>query len=507
MKKIGLLLALVVLLPLASFSQNYSIVRSDWGDIRVNIREFTNTTDSLLVDFDLLLEDLRVGSNKNIEIVPFIKGELDSLYLPKISLKGSRKAKEFKREMALSSPTRVSEFLEDYLIIQEFDKKYNRLRYRYSVASKEWMDNSDLGLIFDFCGCGVGSENTLSHLIAEMGEEEPKEDFVITPEVEQYIEPKQEVVKERMKEGIAYLDFVVNKIVIDPWYRNNANELNKIDALFSNVSSGKGVSINKVDIIGYASPEGTYNWNQWLSTGRAKALSNYISNKFGLNERMFYLQFGGENWEGLVEMVNNSNMQYKGEVLSIIENYSIFGGREKKLMDLRRGDPYRYMLKYMFPALRKSICRVYYTVSSFSNEEVEDVIKTHPENLSLYEMYDYAKTDSFINDKEKAFENVYEKAAETFPKEDIANINAAQSSITNGQMRQAEAYLKRVEKMKNSAEYLNAMALVKLYHGNIEEAVSIFKQAEKIGSEAARKNLSQIEEYKSKSDNYGGIVF
>ena len=53
-------------------------------------------------------------------------------------------------------------------------------------------------------------------------------------------------------------------------------------------------------------------------------------------------------------MVSRSNMEHKEAVLSIITNYGIYNGREKKLMELKQGDPYRYMLKMFFPALRKA---------------------------------------------------------------------------------------------------------------------------------------------------------
>ena len=50
------------------------------------------------------------------------------------------------------------------------------------------------------------------------------------------------------------------------------------------------------------------------------------------------------------------DIEYKDEILDIIEYTSLEQGRESKLMKLRGGVPYRYMLKNIFPSLRVAIC-------------------------------------------------------------------------------------------------------------------------------------------------------
>ena len=62
-------------------------------------------------------------------------------------------------------------------------------------------------------------------------------------------------------------------------------------------------------------------------------------------------------------MVEKSDMMYKSEVLSIIDNYSIHNGRELRLINLRGGVPYNYMYKTFFTKLRTaSYVQVFYDI-------------------------------------------------------------------------------------------------------------------------------------------------
>lgn len=54
-------------------------------------------------------------------------------------------------------------------------------------------------------------------------------------------------------------------------------------------------------------------------------------------------------------------MQYKDEVLEIINTVPVMRGREKRLMDLKWGHPYNYMMDHFFPKLRNAgYIRIFY---------------------------------------------------------------------------------------------------------------------------------------------------
>ena len=54
-------------------------------------------------------------------------------------------------------------------------------------------------------------------------------------------------------------------------YMNNPQELAKIRAMIDDLKSDASVKVKRLDIIGYASPEGTLEANKRLSEGRANS--------------------------------------------------------------------------------------------------------------------------------------------------------------------------------------------------------------------------------------------
>lgn len=72
----------------------------------------------------------------------------------------------------------------------------------------------------------------------------------------------------------------MNKVDIRPEYMNNPQELAKIRAMIDDLKSDANINVKRLDIIGYASPEGTLAANKRLSEGRAMALSNYLAARY-----------------------------------------------------------------------------------------------------------------------------------------------------------------------------------------------------------------------------------
>ena len=79
----------------------------------------------------------------------------------------------------------------------------------------------------------------------------------------------------------------------------------------------------------------------------------------------------GEDWDGLRSAVEESDMPEKADVLSIIDGYGVFEGRELRLMNMRGGQTYRRMLRELFPPLRRVEVKLDYTVLTISRSEAE----------------------------------------------------------------------------------------------------------------------------------------
>lgn len=74
---------------------------------------------------------------------------------------------------------------------------------------------------------------------------------------------------------------------------------------------------------------------------------------------------GDEGWEELRYKVEHSDMEYRKEVLDIMDSVPIMKGREERLQRLKRGVPYRFLKEHFFPQLRRTgYIKVYYRMKS-----------------------------------------------------------------------------------------------------------------------------------------------
>lgn len=150
---------------------------------------------------------------------------------------------------------------------------------------------------------------------------------------------------------------------LQPAFRGNGIRLDEFMRRVSEMHADSTVRLNSIDIVAYASPEGSYTLNRKLARKRAENISAYLrGNMPFLSGSLFNVQPKGIDWNGLAAMVEASDMRYRSEVLNILRNVpettyrngKLVDSRLKRLMDLRGGRPYNYMLEHFFPELRSA---------------------------------------------------------------------------------------------------------------------------------------------------------
>lgn len=148
---------------------------------------------------------------------------------------------------------------------------------------------------------------------------------------------------------------------LQPAFRGNGIRLDEFMRRVSEMNADSTARLNSIDIVAYASPEGPYTLNKKLARKRAENISAYLrGNMPFLSGSLFNVQPKGIDWNGLAAMVEASDMRYRSEVLNILRNVPettyrngrLVDSRLKRLMDLRGGRPYNYLLTHFFPELR-----------------------------------------------------------------------------------------------------------------------------------------------------------
>lgn len=486
---IVLVLAALCLNTEEAFAQN----RSYSGDIGIEPVRLEQSGDFLYIDMNFILKDVKVRTAHGVDFIPQLVAPANTYNLPKVSVKGKDEYLAYERRLSLMSAKEKRKHVAPYLVKKSNKRTNDTIRYRYVLPYESWMVDAKLNVQRDECGCGESTLMSVQPVIDQVTLERILSPYIVNPHFA-YVEPKVEVVKSREIQAECFLDFEVNKINIRPEYMNNPRELAKIRVMIDDLKLDPSIKVNRLDIIGYASPEGTLATNKRLSEGRAMALRDYLASRYDFPRNQYHIIFGGENWDGLIDALETLDMDYKNEVLDIIQDIPIEKGRETKLMQLRGGVPYRYLLKNVFPSLRVAICKVNYDIKNFNVDEAKEVIKRRPQNLSLNEMFLVANT---YPKGSQEFIDVFETAVRMYPDSEIANMNAATAALSRNDLISAERYLKKMESQEYWPEYNNAMGILTLLKGDYELAEEYLNKARELGLDVATDNLEELAKKKA----------
>lgn len=469
---------------------------------RVDVKSFVYEQDSVTIDLEYNFDQLEIGVNESAIFSPNIfKGE-NSLTLPSVVARRRGGARSQSRAEVLGNKKSVEKYDnlygEPYQVVEYYgSEKITKVPYSVTIPYESWMVDSKLYVDCSTYGCCS---------ISDQGALQPKDNqlFVAVPEIEQYeiktqvelIKPEKVAVKRRDIQYSSALVFRVNSTYIDPNLEGNRSELASIDEMMQSVISDEDYTVTKVNIIGYASPEGSLAANMRLSEGRATSLEVLLKQKYRtINPRLYSVLFGGENWEKLHEIVSDSHISHKAEILNLIDNVPIEEGRETKLMALNGGETYRYLLKNIFPLTRLVVIDVEYNIDAYDLDRIGELIDTKPQNLSLEEMYRLSENYA-VHDKE--FENIFLTAARIYPDDEVALNNALVTGIRRGDISRIGHLAERVDKQTELAELANSLGVYYMLAEEYQTAEKMLQRAVDLGSRRAQGNMEQL---KAKLEN------
>lgn len=470
------IIALLTLLPLTATAQD--ILTAD--KIRIDSHQLTRTDKGeLYVSIDYTLTDkLNFSSNRMLTLTPIICKDTTAQSENKAlapSVYYGRK------RMIIQERQQTKTFLDAVKI----DRRKNNTEQSNSqtavIDMQPWMEECQLMLHAELCGCGNAKEEELLIPVGRILRPFPTYDHIA------FLTPVAPPVKVDSLKGSAYLDYRVNRTELDPTYRRNPQELDSIRATIAPVRSDNNVSITYATIKGYASPEGSYQNNVRLASGRAETMRKYIVEEYALEGIDFKVSYEPEDWEGLRRHILEGSLPQKDQILSIIDDKTIKSpdARDNRLKQLACYK--KDILEDIYPALRHSDYTIYYTIRDFTTEEAKEIFKTRPAQLSQAEMYRVAQT---YEPGSADYNKLFMTAVTMFPDDEAANLNAAAIALQQKDLAQAERYLK---KAGDSPQAKCNKALLKWMQGDKQQAYAMMKQAADAGCKEAQLALKEME--------------
>ena len=424
--------------------------------------------DFMAVSMDLNLSDVDVRHDHAVVITPVISRGDSLVTLNSVGIYSRNRWYYYKRngEHMITGPKEIS---------YRKNSHPDVIEYVAVIPYSSWMKGAELSLVFrEYACCSRVTDTSRSVLAKYDGPYRPE--FI-------YAVPRAEPLKARNISGTAYIDFPAGDTQIRPDYRNNLFELGKITAGIDFIREDSDITFVMMNLRGYASPETAYEKNAEIARKRSESLKNYVRILYPFPSESINTSFVPEDWEGLRKYVAESHYADRQAMLEIIDGTLEPDAKEWKLKSTYK-EEYADLLKHCYPSLRRTEYVIEYTIRSYSEpSEVAEIIKTKPQNLSLRELYSYAQT---LESGRPEFNEVFEIAVRMFPEDELANLNAANTAMGRGDMKNALRYL---DKAGDSAEAVYARGVYEFLFGNHEEALQLFEEALDAGLMEAREPI------------------
>lgn len=295
----------------------------------------------------------------------------------------------------------------------------------------------------------------------------------------------QRVVKQKQE---AAIKFLVNQAKI----RKSELETNSIsefvDMLKKINADQERLNIKNVEIQAYASPEGSYDFNNKLSEKRQDVAADYVKGQLketGLDTDID-AHYTAEDWEGFRQLVAVSDIQDKDVIIRVLEMYKDPEEREQQIRNMSAG--YKELADGILPELRRSRMIINYETVGRTDEQILAQFKSNPSVLTIEELlYGAAATND--NAVKTA---MYKKATELYPNDARAWNNLATMAMVAGDADAAKKYVENAIKAGGNAEAYANRGLLNLIEGNNTAAQNDIAKATTLGDAGYAKGVLDI---------------
>lgn len=251
------------------------------------------------------------------------------------------------------------------------------MHYGQTVVSADWMQSASLAFRVDRVSASGVLLSSKSFILRA-----PTPVYSVYKEADSYSEEIQHLYDR------AYVDFPINLTKIYPNYHNNARELGHLRHTIDSVNRDSTIRIIRIDIKGYASPEGPYDNNDRLARGRTKSLARFIADSTNVPSSLFHTSYEAEDWKGLRMFVDTiTTIGNREELLRIIDS-----NREPdaKLAYIKTTYPEEYAIikKHALPYLRHTDTRIDYTLKRVQftpgAERIDTIYRLQFDSLAIW---------------------------------------------------------------------------------------------------------------------------
>lgn len=478
MKQIYTLLLIACLTLLGSTHAEAQNSSTGYG-LQISDISMAHVGNRLEVDFSIFIDGVKIRSNQALRITPYVTNGNEMIQLPAVIIDGRRRHIVHERnrsDMVASADTYVRHRKRD---AQEID-------YQTDIPFENWMSQSELVLREECISChDLPLDETLvavaildEHSKPATTDSQPTS--IGKPQLA-YITPQSTPASQMQSIDIL---FPVNKSTINSSFMSNATSIEHLHNALK-----QGSDIKAIHLMGYASPEGPYSFNEQLAAKRAEAIRSHLAQNNLPASINITTDSSPADWTEVKRLLEESCIENYLKIIAIIDDNTIALADKNRTIKEQYPVAYDFMLRTWYPKLRKTTITIDGNTSKLNVSQAKTQLDKDPSQLSLEDIYMVALT---YDKGSKEWEDIIIIAVETYPQSPEARINAANVAMANGDYQQAAAYLEGVP--QNIPQAMNSRGILAMAEGNYQQAMQLFQAAEKAGVSEAAQNIKLLKQ-------------
>ena len=247
-----------------------------------------------------------------------------------------------------------------------------------------------------------------------------------------------------------------------------------LNAAIKDADTTANKAINKLEVAGYASPDGEEGLNEKLANTRQNNAQKYLQKqlKKAKVDAAIESNVTAEDWAGFQAAMEASNIQDKELVLRVLSMYSDPEEREAQIKNLSVA--FKTIAEEVLPALRRSRLILTTDLIGKSDEEIAALAANDPAALNVEELL-YAAT--LTNDLAAKLD-IYKKAVAQYGADYRTHNNLGMVYFEQGNVAEAaRCYAKALQIEPNNADINYNAALAAMAQNDLEKAEAYLGKA------------------------------
>ncbi len=246
-----------------------------------------------------------------------------------------------------------------------------------------------------------------------------------------------------------------------------SQEMKDLHAAIKEADQAENKAINKIEVAGYASPDGSMDLNDKLADARQAKAEKYLQKQLKKAKVTANIESNvtAEDWEGFQKAMEASNIQDKELVLRVLSMYTDPEEREEQIKNLSA--VYKSIADEVLPALRRSRLILTTDLIGKSDEEIATLAKNDPATLSVDELLYAATLTSDATEKVA----IYNKVSQIYPQDYRSYNNTGMINFAQGNVAEARrCFAKALQIEPNNPDVNYNAGIAAMAENDIQQA-------------------------------------